>query len=774
MFGVQNLKPANSMKIYKWIDKYNYKNSFKIISRYSEGLSAGKSSFYSLSTKFWAKYLLRLVLVLCGVITFHKRTYKNLFRIITTRYSPFYPAGTNPKYYIKLRDLIASLFGFRYFVKENIYPLYSSEKILKSALSFNVYEKPLVSIIIPIHNHLDYTFNCLQSLLKNIDSKTAYEVIIVDDCSTDKSNIFFKQCVKGVAYYRNEANLGFIKSCNKGATHARGKLICFLNNDVQICKSWLESLIETLGNNEFGCVGSKLIYANGLLQEAGGIVYNDANAANYGKYRDAEDPEYNYQREVDYCSGASLMFRKDEFETLGYFNTDLAPAYYEDTDMCFRIRHILGKKVIYQPLSQVIHFEGISSGTNVDEHSIKRFQKINNQKFFEIWQKELKNYAALGQAQQALKRYHANKTILFIDDTVPTPNKDSGSVRLFEILKIVRALGYHIIFIPNDGEKNGIYFNELIYIGVEVLYRFPNRRSIMKRVAEKVNEIDFVWICKPHNNTPFEFLFTLKPSLKRIYDTIDLHFIRMKREADLTNNGLLIQESEVIKGKELEFARKADFTIAITPEEEEVLKMEGIRNTMVIPNIHKKCYDEQNFSAFNDRSGLIFIGGYAHKPNVDAAKWLVEEIMPKVWSVIPDIAVTLLGSNPSPEVLALKSERVKVPGFINHVDNYFNNARVFVAPLRFGAGMKGKIGQSLSYALPIITTDIGAEGIGLKSNEHFIQANSADDFAAAIINLYSDMALWYKISEGSKKVLEKYHPNRIKNTIDSLFSHLSQ
>lgn len=761
------------MKIYKWIDKYNYKNSLKIISKYSEGLSRGESSFYSINTKFWAKYLLRLVLVLCSTITFQKKAYHSFFKILSTRYSPFYPADTNSVYYIKLRDLIATLFGFRYFVDDEISPLYSNNKVLKSKLTFEISKTPLVSIIIPIHNHLDYTYNCLQSLLQNIDQSVEYEVIIVDDCSTDQSNIFFEKCVEGVRYYKNDVNLGFINSCNKGAVHARGKLICFLNNDVQICKNWLESLIKTLENNEFGCVGSKLVYANGLLQEAGGIVYNDANAANYGKYRDAEDPEYNYQRAVDYCSGASLIFRKNEFEQLGCFNTDLAPAYYEDTDICFRIRHILGKKVIYQPLSQLIHFEGISSGTNVEDNSIKRFQKINNQKFLEIWREELKKYADLGNAQESIKKNKSAKTILFIDDTVPTPNKDSGSVRLFEILKMVSALDYHIIFIPNDGEKKGLYFNDLVHVGVEVLYRFPNRRFIMKRISEKVSEIDFVWICKPHNNIPFEFLFRLKPTLKRIYDTIDLHYIRMKREADLTNNVALAQESEGIKRNELEFARKADFTIAITTEEEQILKKEGIKNLVVVPNIHEAYYEEKSFKTFSERSGLIFIGGYAHKPNIDAAKWLIEDIMPNVWLINPDIEVILLGSNPSPEVLTLQSDRVFVPGFVNDVTEYFNDAKLFIAPLRFGAGMKGKIGQSLSYALPIITSDIGAEGIGLKTNENFILANSADEFIAAILKLYNDQELWHQISEGSKEVLKKYHPNQVKNIVESLLLNLS-
>lgn len=761
------------MKIYHWIDKYNNKVAFKIINKYSHGISAGKSTLYSLHTSFWGKYLLRLLLVFASIISFKKEAYKSFFKIISSKYSPFYSPDLNSVAYIKFRDLIATLFGYRYFVSEDISPLFDSRTILKTDIKFRITEPPLVSIIIPVYNHLDYTFNCLQSLLKNISNKISYEIIIIDDCSKDETNTFFKKCVTGLRYYRNETNAGFIKSCNLGARNAKGKLICFLNNDVQILPNWLETLVKTLENKNFGCVGSKLIYANGILQEAGGIVYNDANAANYGKYQNTDHPKFNFQREVDYCSGASLIFRKDEFEKLGNFNTEYIPAYYEDTDICFRVRHILGKKVIYQPLSQLIHFEGISSGTNMEEDSIKKYQKVNNLKFAKIWQSELTEYPNLGSIETAVKKYSSKKTILFIDDTIPTPNKDSGSVRLFEILKMTKSLGFEIIFVPNDGEKNGNYFNDIILLGVAVVYRFPNRKAMLNLLTEQVKDIDLVWICKPHNNTPFEFLFNLKPELKRIYDTIDLHYIRLKREADLTKNTVLEREAELIKNNELQFAKKADFTIAITNDEQQILKKEGIKNTIVIPNIHEENFSENGFSTFKERSGLVFIGGYSHKPNIDAVKWLIEEIMPIVWKVNPEIKVTLLGSNPPAEVSALQSSKVCIPGFIDDVSGYFNTSRVFVAPLRFGAGMKGKIGQSLSYALPIITTAIGAEGIGLTPDKDYLLANNAVDFAKQILTIYNDENVWNNVSNASKEIIKQYHPDRIKEILKALFTDLS-
>lgn len=756
------------MKIYKWIEKYNKKNSLKIIRKYNFGRSAGKSKTYCLHTSFWLKYILRLLLVFFSIISFQKAAYKTFFELFSSRFSPFCSPNKNV-FYIKLSDFLATLFGYRYFVYEEILPLLSDKSLTKLKIEIPISKNPIVSIVIPVYNHLDYTYNCLKSLQLAISDKYAYEIIVVDDCSTDETASFFANNVKGITYFRNADNKGFLLSSNQGAELAKGKFICFLNNDVQVKSNWLEYLIDTFKDETVGLVGSKLIYANGMLQEAGGIVFNDANAANYGRYDDIESPSYNYARETDYCSGASIMVLKEDFEKLGHFDLRYTPAYYEDTDLCFAVRHILDKKVIYQPFSEIIHFEGISSGTDVEKHPVKKYQSINKLKFCEKWANHLSNYPSLNDFKTALHKFYINKIVLMIDDTIPEPDKDSGSVRLTHIIDILRSIGYHIIFLPNDGNKKEKYFEKLASIGVEVLYRFPNRNGMISLLQKRLPDVDIAWICKPQNNIVFEHIVN-DEKLLRFYDTIDLHFLRMQREAELTNDQLLLVEAKKIKEREIEYAKASDVTIAITNDEKLILINEGIENVFVIPNIHVNKNSEIARASFKDREGILFIGGYAHTPNIDAAKWLIEKIMPLVWEVNPDIHVTLLGSNPNNDILAYKSKNVSVPGYLEDVSEYFNSSRIFVAPLRYGAGMKGKIGQSLSYGLPVITTTIGAEGMELVNDINYLLANTENEFAKKILSLYKDEELWLKLSKASLTSIDKYSPSKIKGQIQLMLA----
>lgn len=755
------------MKIYKWIDKFNLKNNRKIISKYNHGVISGKSAYFYLNPKFYLKYLLRLLLVLVSAVTFNKKSYQAFYKLISKKYSPFYPAKDSNFVQNKLFDILSTLFGYRYFISETILPLLPEKRILKKQISFITNDTPLVSIVIPVFNNLPYTYNCLLSISNNVPSSISYEIIVVDDCSSDGTEDFFKSNSFGINYIRNEVNSGFLISSNTGAKKAKGEYVCFLNNDTQVSANWLENLLAPFSDELVGLAGSKLIYANGFLQEAGGLVFSDANAANYGNNQDPLHPLYNFRREVDYCSGASILIRNTDLQKLDYFDTRYIPAYYEDTDLCLSVKHILNKKVIYQPLSELIHFEGISSGTDIEKHPIKRFQALNKDKFAQKWHNQLISYPHLNDVSSSLARHKKGKTILIIDDTIPEPDKDSGSLRLVHIIKILISLKHHVIFVPNDGLKKNIYFEQLTNVGAEIIYRFPNRSSMIKQLLNKLDTIDVAWICKPQNNKEFEFLFHHNSKMKWIYDTIDLHFLREEREADLLNNAELKQIANQTKEQELAFAKAADITIAITNDEKELLEHYGVSKTIVIPNIHVG-QENNNAIPFEKRSGIIFIGGYAHKPNIDAVKFLSKEIMPLVWAKNSTIKLTLLGSNPSNEVMELASEKIQVTGYVEDVSGYFNSSRVFAAPLRFGAGMKGKIGQSLSYALPVVTSSIGAEGIGLVADRDYLLATSADEFADQILRLYENKELWEEMSNNSKELIKSYHPDRIRPIIDSI------
>jgi len=757
------------MKAYRWIDKYNRKNSFKVIRKYSFGIQNGRSALFGLHPSFWLKYLLRLTLVFFSLILFKKSTYRTFFQLVNSPFSQIEsPQGKNI-FILKIKDFIATLFGYRLFLNSQTLPLLTTRALKKTQLTLPIHHSPTVSIIIPVFNHLDYTYNCLLSIKEHVSENIAYEVIVIDDCSEDYTQLFFEEQVEGVKYIRNEKNIGFLGSCNKAATHAKGKFICFLNNDTQIRKNWLTSLLTTIQRDDVGLVGSQLIYANGILQEAGGIIFSDGNAANYGRYEPIDHPIYNYTREVDYCSGASILIRKEDFNQLGQFDTRYTPAYYEDTDLCMAVRHVLKKKVMYQPLSKVTHFEGISSGTDIEKHPIKRFQSINRDKFTEKWSMELASYPKTGEFQKAIDKYFIGR-ILVIDHSIPEPDKDSGSVRLKEIIKILISIGYHVSFMPNDGLKRGRYFDELIGMGVLVIHKYPNRNGMLNLLQQQLSDTDLIWVCKPHTYASLQSYFTDRH--KVIYDTVDLHYVRMGREAELLSSTALQNEANAMKEQEISFAKKSALTITVTSEERDCLRNEGISNVAVVPNIHIPNISN-NFKSFSERKGLLFIGGYAHKPNVDAVKWLIQEIMSKVWEQDASIEVTLLGSHPPDEVLALSGEKVFVPGYIEDVSHYFNNCRIFVAPLRYGAGMKGKIGQSLSYALPIITTEVGAEGIGLTPDKDFILAHNEQEFAESILSLYRNEKLWGEIADRSKEIIAQYTPQQISKTIQSFLSKLN-
>ena len=624
------------------------------------------------------------------------------------------------------------------------------------------------SIIIPVFNKAEYTFQCLRSLFREVDL-TRSEIIVVDNASTDETERMLARIGNNIRVIRNAENKGFVEACNLGASAARGKYLVFLNNDTIVQTDWLSSLVETIESDEsIGAVGSMLIFPDGKMQEAGGIVWNDASARLYGYGEHPEDLRYNFRREVDYCSGASLLVSKELFDSFGGFDMRYAPAYYEDTDLCMSVR-AANRKVIFQPLSKAIHFEGATAGRDLNA-GFKRFQGINREKFFDKWREVLRrdHLAPNEKNVEAASNRSRKPKFVVVFTEVPKPDADSGNVRMFAILKSL-AVNYSVVLAFIHKRHNDYeYERRLGDLGVEAVWIVDFDRRF------KREKFDLVMLCYPHIAyyvyPTFRRMF---PAAKIIFDTVDVHFVRLTREFELTGDAKYAKDAARHKKIETVLANAADQVWCVT--EDDKLNLQTVAPNAkyeIVPNIHALHGRGKTFA---ERRDLLFIGNFDHRPNADAVYYFTKEIFPLVLKKLPEVRLRIVGSNAKPELFELSSTNIVVEGFVPNVAPLFETCRVFIAPLRYGAGMKGKIGQAFSFGLPTVTTSVGAEGMNLAHEREVLIADAPQFFADEICRVYQDEKLWQTLSDaGFDFIKNNFSPEIVEGKMNSTLHKVSQ
>ncbi len=609
---------------------------------------------------------------------------------------------------------------------------------------------PRVSIIIPVYNKVAYTGACLHSIVEHTP-ESDWEVIVVDDCSSDETPEYLSQC-QGIRVIRNAENSGFIRSCNAGAEAARGEYLVLLNNDTTVTEGWLDALIDTFEQfDDAGIVGGRLVYPDGRLQEAGGIIFNDASGWNYGRGDDPALPQYNFVSEADYISGACLAVRKADFERMGGFDTRFVPAYYEDTDLCFQVR-TMGKRVIYQPATTIVHHEGISSGTE-ESSGTKRYQAVNRDKFRDKWAQVLTDHPPAEPDHQRadpvrhLRFRRLPKRVLVIDAVTPQPDHDSGSVRIMAMMTLLRDLGFQVTFIPENMAWVAGYSDALQEAGIEVLHA-PRTPSLEAWLEEHGSDLDLVIVSRHYVLAPMlAKLRRLCRQARLVFDTVDLHFLREEREAEVTGSNEIAARATETRRQELALIEQSDTTLVVSAVERDLLtELLPDADVRIVSNIHRVHGRKRGFG---ERKDLMFVGGFQHVPNIDAAKWLVEEIFPMVRQRIPEARLHLIGSRMPAEILSIDSPGVQVHGFVPELEPFLEGCRLSLAPLRYGAGVKGKVNQAMSHGLPVVATSCAAEGMFLEHGKDVLIADDAETFADCIVRACSDESLWQRLSDGA-------------------------
>lgn len=611
---------------------------------------------------------------------------------------------------------------------------------------------PTASIVIPVFNQFAHTLACLRALAAH-PSQASFEVIVVDDGSSDETEPSLRQ-VAGLRYHRRASNGGFIAACNDGASLARGDYVIFLNNDTVPQPGWLDALLRTFVDHPgCGLAGAQLLYPDGRLQEAGGLVFADGSAWNYGRFDAPDDPRYAFVREADYCSGAAIALPRALFAQLGGFDTRYAPAYYEDTDIAFAVR-AAGHSTLYQPASRVVHMEGTTSGTDTGS-GVKAYQIRNRGILAEKWRDTLAAHPAPGNDPDKAATRLRRRTVLVIDESTPRPDRDSGSLRLVNLMRLLREEGAHVVFLPADRAHEGASTEALQQLGVEAWHApFVEHPSAWLRRHGK--RFDTVVVCR--HFIAREFLPVLRehaPQARIVFDSIDLHYLRERRGAELAGDAALMRAAERTRALELDVIARSDATLVVSEAERALLAVDapGAR-IEVLSNLHRVAGPGLPFAQRHD---LVFVGGFRHPPNVDAVAWFVASVFPLVRTQLPGVRFHCIGGDVPDDIAALAAQPgVLVHGHVPDITPYMDGARIAVAPLRYGAGVKGKVNLSMAHGQPVVATACAIEGMHLHAGEDVLVADGAQAFADAVVSAYRDEALWQRLSANGLLNVERH------------------
>ncbi|MCV6638475.1 glycosyltransferase [Candidatus Albibeggiatoa sp. nov. NOAA] len=465
---------------------------------------------------------------------------------------------------------------------------------------------------------------------------------------------------------------------------------------------------------------------------------------------------HGYRREVNGTTSDLLIFKQD---ALTKIELAVLPAYhlatYQLSDLMWQLKE-QGLKSIYESSIRLVHH---AARPNPEQHLYEQDCTY----FYNRWRDGLPTALSLNSHMNEMVNPEAKPTVLVIDATLPTYDEDSGSLRMYTTLKIWNEMGFRITFYPDNMDGNFKYRHALEALGIEVAYEYNIQDVLSYR------RFDYAMVCRVDVGQRYiPHIRMVSPTTQVFYDTVDIHYVREERQAEIENNPKLAKNAVKTKQKELSNCLLSDRVLVVTDADGKHLQQE-IPNLdyAVLPNVHTQQPLSQ--AGFDDRDGLVFIGNYNHQPNEDAVYYFVEKVLPKVHEQLPDVKFYVVGSNMKDDMKELASEHVKIVGWVDEVAPEFEKRRVFVSYLRYGAGMKGKIGQALSLGLPVVCTRISAEGMGLVDEETALLADDAEGFAQQICRLYQDKALWEQLAkEGYDYIERTYGETAMREKLEQL------
>ena len=608
-------------------------------------------------------------------------------------------------------------------------------------------EDPTISIILVLYNQAELSFACLRSLAALREE--SFEVIIVDNASSDDTGALLER-VTGARVIRNPDNRHFLKGCNQAVEEAAGEYILLLNNDAVPLPGTLTAARRVFEEeSDVGAVGGRVVLLDGTLQEAGSTIWSDGGTAGYGRGCPPDAPAFMFRRDVDYCSGVFLLTPRRLWQALGGFDEAFAPAYYEETDYCMRLRE-QGWRIVYDPSASVLHMEfGTSGHANASEQ-----MRRNRERFRDKHRDRLAaDHAAPGDdgSRRALTPRRAAGRVLFIDDKLPHLDLGQGFPRSNQIVRTAVAQGYEVSIYPTDPEPEGWARARCDLPARAECLPGGDVRALAELLETRSGQYDVIYISRPHNMEMFQSLLSRRPAIadgaRIIYDAEALFSLREIAKDEVGGKRVTETEKRRRIERETALADGADAVVTVTEAEGQLFDRNwgGRRFTLG----HALAIDP-TASGFDERDGLMFVGALAadDTPNADSLVWFIDEVWPRIRQSLGSKAVfRIIGANNAPAVAARLGDGVEALGRVEDLRAIYESARAVVVPTRYAAGIPYKAHEAAAHGVPMVTTTLIANQLGWNDDVDLLTADSdaPEVFADQSIRLHEDADLWARL-----------------------------
>lgn len=604
-----------------------------------------------------------------------------------------------------------------------------------------------VSVLILTQREPNVLHACLASIAHSLQ-RTSYEVLLLLNGASPDMRDYVTNTVSGLRLFESSVNLGFSGGMNYLARHASGEFLLLLNDDTTVSDGWIDFLVDTARRRDAAVVGSRILWPDGRLQEAGSLIWGDGSTWPIGRDGDGQDPSYLFERQVDYVSFCSVLIRRSVWQAVAGLDTRYFPAYYEDVDFALAV-HGLGESVWYQPASVIAHHESRATAPEFKSFLFRR----NQDALVAKWGSVLDEYPPPAPQDAVAFSYALDRSrrveysVLVVDDRIPDPNTGSGFSRAFQMLAQLTSGGCSVDLYTTAGRPDQPL--KVGRIGVEVL---DPSKSLKVHLTGR-RRYDCVIVSRPHNwPKAITDIRRFQPSAAVIYDAEALWHARLRSQLPHVLPTLRTAvEQDFHEYLELEkvIAREADHVVVISEAEGDFFTSARPGEPFVtwMPPWPRMAQSptERELRTPKQRRGALFVAGWlagAKSPNGDGLTWFARDVLPLVVEKIPWLRVLVTGGGVPPEIALLAGPNLAFLGHVSDLTAAHNAARVAIVPIRYGAGVKLKTIDALLNLVPLVSTSVGVEGVPLATGHEIDIADDAPAFAAALSRLLLDDDYW--------------------------------